>query len=139
MSTATQIREALKATLDANLPTLTTYAKVSSVQVLPAVIVQPDTADFVTFGRGTDQWNFKLIVLCAQADDAIGQDSLDAIVTSQGAGSIRQVIFQNPTLGLADVNAAVTGLTDYGGQYDSVGIQHVGAILHLQVLTSGTA
>jgi hypothetical protein len=134
------IRDAVQATLDANLATLSVYDAVPDAAVnVPAVVVMPLEADFnVAMARGVDTWTFDLLVLAPYAVPSLGQDSLDSFVTGAGDNSIRQVIFTNRTLGLTGTDAHVSGMSDYGAQYDWAQVQHVGARLALTVVTSGT-
>lgn len=140
MSTLTAIRDAIKTTLEANITGLWVYDTVPDAVQLPCVIVKPTTGNFAqTFGRGTDSWSFDLEVLVQLDDIDLAQDRLDAYVNGSGSSSLRQVIFQNRTLGLSDTNAAVLSMSSYGTQNDVAGVPHLGAALELTVLTSGTA
>ena len=133
------IRDAVQATIEANISGLRVYDTVPDVAYTPALVIEPDEADFaVAMGRGVDSWKLNLFLLCSKAVARVGQDQLDAYVTGAGASSIRQVIFTNSTLGLADTAAVVTGMSGYGGSFDSAGIDHVGAVLALTVHTKGT-
>jgi len=132
------IRDAIKSTIDANIPDVEVYDTVPDAVSVPAVVVMPSAADFQqAMGRGHDQWDFDLYVLASRAVVDEGQDALDSYVTGAGSNSIRQAIFQNRTLGLADVNAHVSGMSQYGGRFESAGVEHIGAVLRLVVLTDG--
>lgn len=140
MSSLKSIRDALKTTIETNITSLRVYDTVPEAVELPAVVVQPISSDFdQAMGRGTDRWDFDLIVLVSWGDSDLAQDQLDAYVSGAGTDSIRQVIFQNKTLGLADVDAHVSGLNDYGVQFQAASIDHLGATLQLIVYTKGTA
>lgn len=140
MATLSAIRDAVKTTITANISGVEVYDTVPDVAITPAVVVFPAEADFtVAMGRGTDRWEFDLYVLCQRAVADEGQNALDAYVTGAGASSIRQVVFNNPTLGVADTDAHISQMRDYGGQFESAQIPHVGARLRLVVLTPGTA
>lgn len=139
MSTLTQIRAAIKTTLAANLSGITVHSTVPGGVTGVAVVVLPATADFtVAMGRGTDTWEFDLRVLASAADLDLGQQQLDPYLTGAGASSIRQVIFTNRTLGLADTTAHIAGMSAYGLE-EVGGIQHVSATLRLVAHTSGGA
>lgn len=139
MSTLGQIRTAIGDTMTANLSGVEVYSRVADVVVLPAIVVLPAEADFtVTMGRGTDRWEFDLYVLVGRGVIDEEQDGLDAFINGSGSSSIRQVVFQNRTLGLSDVNAHVSGMSRYGGSFDVAQVEHVGAVLRLVVLTSGS-
>lgn len=141
MASLTAIRTAVKTTLEARIPDLTVYRTVPDVTNVPAAVVEPNVSDFVVaMGRGTDTWTFDLHVLAPYADPELGQDSLDAYITGAGAQSIRQVIFQNKTLGLTNVDAHIAGMVSgsYNTRFEIGAIQHVGATLRLIVHTTGT-
>jgi hypothetical protein len=140
MPSVSQLRAAIEATVSANIDGLHVYATVPEAANLPALIVRPSAADFqVAMGRGADKWEFDLYVLCPSTIAQIAQDDLDELVTGAGARSLRQVIFQNRTLGLANTEAYVTNMTDYGGQFEAAGVEHIGAVLKLVAYTTGTA
>lgn len=140
MAALSAIRDGIRDTLLANIPGVEVYDTVPDVVITPAIVVEPETADFfVAMGRGTDEWIFNLYVLCSRAVADEGQDQLDAYVTGAGTSSVRQVIFQNKTLGLTGTDANVSGMSGYGGTFESASIPHIGAVLRLVVVTPGTA
>jgi hypothetical protein len=111
MATLAAIRDGIKDTIEANVTGLRVYDVVEDVTLPPAVVVLPAEADFdVAMGRGTDTWTFD-----------------------------RQVIFNNKTLGLSDVNAHISGMSRYGAEFEAAGVEHIGAVLRLIVHTTGTA
>lgn len=134
------IRDAIKTTIGASIAGLRIYDTVPDVAYTPALVIEPAEADFAqAMGRGLDEWNLNLYLLCSKTVARVGQDQLDAYITGAGASSIRAVIFAAPTLGLADTQAFVSGMSGYGGSFESAGIDHVGAVLTLTVYTKGTA
>lgn len=140
MATLSDIRDGISDTLTANISNLEVYDTVPDVAITPAVVVLPFSADFnIAMGRGTDRWEFDLFVLTSRAVTDEGQDALDDFVTGAGSNSVRQVIFQNKTLGLTGTDAHVSGMSDYGGQFEAAQIQHIGAKLRLVILTPGTS
>lgn len=140
MSSLQAIRDAIKATVEAANPELFGYDTVPEVANLPAVVAVPDIADFaVAMGRGADTWELDLAVLVPWTDADVSQDALDELVTGAGPKSIRQVIFQNRTLGLDDVDAHISGMSEYGAQFEMAQIEHLGAKLRIVVHTTGTA
>jgi hypothetical protein len=139
MASLEAIRDAIATTLG-GLGNLTAYDTVRDVANLPAVVAIPAEADFtVAMGRGVDTWTLDLLVLVSDREMDIAQDQLDGFVTGAGATSIRQQIFNNRTLGLANTDAHVAGMREYGSQYKLAKIGHVGAKLQLVVHTPGTA
>ncbi len=145
MASLSQLRTAVKDTLVAALGAGTeVYDTIPGSPALPCVCVVPDSANFVVaMARGTDTWNFDLVVLVPSGDNQFGQSRLDPYVTGAGALSVRQAIYNanTPTtgLGLSNTNAHVSGMTDYGGSFEAVDVDHIGARLRLVVHTTGTA
>lgn len=134
MPSLTEVREAVKATLEANLPGVTGYAKIPGSVNVPAFFLQPVDTDFdVAMGRGADTWNFDLVVLVALTDDKLAQDKLDPYVDGGGTSSIRKIVFNNKTLGLADTNAHIAAMNRYGGSWELGGYKYAGAALRLVV------
>lgn len=117
------------------------YPYVTGSVNLPCVMVMPGgggrdnkAGDFtMTMSRGTEKWSYQLIVLCPRTDEDSGQQLLDKLIDKEGELSIRQAIWNNPDLGLGDVDAMVTGVGEYHGDYQMVRVPHVGAALLLQV------
>jgi hypothetical protein len=105
------------------------------VLVMPGAVGRNNTAgEFtMTMDRGTERWNFQLIVLCARTDEDSGQQQLDSFIDKEGELSIRQALWNTPALGLGDVDAMVTSISEYHGSYDMVRVPHVGAALQVQV------
>jgi len=138
MASLQEIRDAVKTTLESNVASLSAYDTVPEAVNLPAVVLVPDKASFVmAFDRGTDSYEFDLAVLVSFGDADIAQDSLDDYVTGSGSKSIRQAIFNNKTLGLSDVNAHISEMSDYGSSFEMSSLQHIGAKLRLVVYTKG--
>jgi hypothetical protein len=141
MATLAAVRTAVASTLTAALGAGTqVYDTIPGQPVVPCVCVVPDTANFdVAMGRGTDTWEFDLIVLVPSGDNEVGQSRLDPYVTGSGDLSIRQAIFTTRTLGLSNTDAHVSRMSDYGGSFEAVDVDHIGARLRLIVHTRGTA
>lgn len=140
MASLTDIRSGIKTTISNNIAGMTCYDTVPDAANLPATIVLPDVANFIqAMGRGMDTYEFDLLVLVSANDMKVRQNELDTYVTGAGSKSIRQVIFNNKTLGLTSVDAHITGMTAYNEKYELSSVQHIGATLHLIVHTIGTA
>jgi hypothetical protein len=134
MASLSEIRAAIKTTLEDNLPGVSVYAETPPQVNVPAVMVQLVSADYdQAMGRGNDTWPMNLIVLVAKSDEKLAQLKIDPYVDGGGSSSIRKVIFDNKTLGLTNVNAHVATMTGYGGQWDVGGYTYVGAALQLIV------
>lgn len=139
MSSITVIRKALQSTIQAYMGTAQmVYDTVPGITELPGVVIEPAKGDFLgAMGRGTDEWYFNVMVFASRADEQNGQNNLDELISGAGPKSIRQAIFLNPTLGLADSTAVVTGMRGYGGTTKDAGMGVVGAILTVCVYTDG--
>lgn len=138
MASLTAIRAAVKETLVSSIDGLMVYDTAPGGVVGPAVVVVPVEADFVVaFGRGADTIELDLIVFAPASDLAVGQATLDELVTGAGPRSIRQAVFNNRTLGLAGVDAHVARMSDYG-MSDPGLVDALAARLRLIVHTTGT-
>lgn len=140
MPSLAQIRTALKDTISAAVPSLTGYRTTPEQANLPAFVVIPRTTNFVVaMGRGIDTYDLDVLVLISRRDDGLAQDDLDEYVNGFGDKSIRQAVWNDRTLGLANCDAHVVGLSDYGARFNIGELEHVGARLLVRVTTSGTA
>lgn len=139
MASLQAIRDGIRDTIKDGIE-IEVYDTVPDVAVVPAVVVWPKETDFnQAMGRGVDRYEIDLYCLAQRAVASEGQDDLDALITGAGPRSIRQVIFQNRTLGLADTDAHVSGMSQYGGSFDTAVVKHIGAVLRLVVVTSGAS
>lgn len=142
MASLTEIRTALKMTISAAIPSLNGYDKMPESVNAPAFVVLPDpnaTVEYMAMGRGVDKFNLMVILIVSQRDNDLAQIDLDPYVSSFGPKSIRQAVFNGRTLGLPDVDAAVTGVSNYGDALPIGGVDYVGARLSVEVFASGTA
>jgi hypothetical protein len=139
VSSLHDVRQALAKTIFDNLAEeISTYPLVPDVTQTPAMVVLPSKSDFAkAFQRGLDEWDFDVFLLTARTETTNGQDLLDEFCTGSGPNSIRQIIYENPSLGLPDTDAYVMGLQGYGGHFEAARIPHVGAILRVCVRTNG--
>ena len=140
MATMAQIRDGLKTTIS-NISGLRVYDTVPDQAInFPVCLFIPTSIEFdLAMQRGTDRYEFELTVAVQRADSRTAQDKLDAFVTGSGSSSIRQIIYNNKTLGLADTDARVTGMNNYGADVSLNGIDGVGANLTIEVFTKGSA
>jgi hypothetical protein len=146
MPTLTQIRRAIDNTVQNRIPTvgdipgLRGFNEVIDVVQLPAMVVMParDTADFTgAMGRGMDTWRFDLYILVQRGESTVAQAALDQYVSGAGPRSLRQIFFEDNTLGGVVDDASCEGVREYGGKFSTARIDHVGAIVRLIVRTSG--
>ena len=135
-----QIRDGLKTTIS-NISGLRVYDTVPDQAInFPVCLFIPTSIEFyLAMQRGTDQYDFDLLVAVQSADSRTGQDKLDAFVTGQGSSSIRQIIYNNSTLGLANTSAHVTSMSNYGADVSLNGIDAIGANLSIEVFTKGSS
>jgi hypothetical protein len=137
-----ELREAIATTIGTAIPVLSTYPKIPDTVNLPAVVVVPTVATF-GFSKADpdDLWPFHLQVLVSKADIGIGQDSLDAFISSGGPSSIREAVMRISNLGIEgagpSVRAHVTDMSNYGGTFEAAGVAHIGATLGLLVTIRG--
>ena len=146
MPTLTEIRAAIDNTVQNAIPTvgaksgLRGYNQVTDVTQLPAMVVMPsrDTADFTgAMGRGLDTWRFDLYLLVQRGDVQVAQAALDEYVSGSGSRSLRQIFYEDSTLGGVVDDAFCEGIREYGGKFQTARIDHVGAIVRLTVRASG--
>lgn len=140
MASVTAMRQGLQATIQDGLgDDVMIYDTVPAIASLPAVVVEPAKSNFeFSNGRGTDEWHFNVYILCSRRDDQLGQEDLDQFISGAGPKSIRQIIFQNSSIGLTDSTAICRGMRGYGGTFKESNIPMVGAILSVCVYTDGT-
>jgi hypothetical protein len=89
--------------------------------------------------RGTDLYTFDVLIAVQRSDARTAQDKLDTFVTGSGSSSIRQIIYNNRTLGLANTDARVVNMTNYSADFNLNGIDGIGANLEIQVYTKGSS
>lgn len=134
-SSLTDIRVALKATISQF--GLQVYDTVPDVANTPACVVEPAPKNTITFGNafamGGDEYRFNLIILVAATDMRNAQKILDPYITGQGDKSIRQMLFQNSSLGLSDVDAFAESVQGYNGSPEVAGTKMIGAIMRVCV------
>jgi len=66
----------------------------------PVAIVKPNSVSFDTaFARGLDEYEFSVLLIVGRADERTAQNKLDAYCAPSGAGSVKQAIESDKTLG----------------------------------------
>jgi|TARA_R110000772_G_scaffold38762_3_gene91280 hypothetical protein len=141
MATLSQIADAIKTTLNDNITGLRVYDTVPDLGLnFPVAFIVPTNIDFDTsMQRGTDLYTFDILVACQRTDSRSGQDKLATFITGQGGTSIRQAIFNNSTLGLADTSSRCVSVTNISADVSVNGIDAIGANVEIQVYTKGTS
>lgn len=137
MASFSEIRDAIRAVLAAELPDAFLYATVPEATNLPAIVVMPAEAEFpFEMGRATDTWRFDLAVMTSFGDAETAQNQLDAFLSGGGQSSIRQILMRNRQLGRVDVLAAwVSGMSDYGTNFTMAAVENIGCKLRVIVKT----
>ena len=139
MATFSSIRTAIKTTLG-SISNLRVFDTVDDMINVPAAVLIPSSINFTeAMARGTDRYDFDLIVVVSRADARSGQNQLDGFINGSGSNSIRQAIFNNSTLGQSDTSAVVTTMSDYGATYAVNGVESIGARLGVTVYTKGSS
>ena len=140
MSTLAEITDGMKTTLN-NISGLRCYDNVPDMGLnFPAAFIVPTDIQFdLAMQRGTDLYTFDLLVAVQRADSRTAQDKLDAFITGSGSSSIRQIIFNNRTLGLSDTDARVVNVSNYAADVNLNGIDGVGANMTIEVYTKGSS
>ena len=140
MATLSQIRDGLKTTVS-NVSGLRCYDNVPDMGLnFPAAFIVPTDIQFdLAMQRGTDLYTFDVLIAVQRADSRTAQDKLDAFITGSGSSSIRQVIFNNRTLGLSDTDARVVNVSNYAADVNLNGIDGVGANMTIEVYTKGSS
>ena len=140
MATLAEITDGMKTTLS-NISGLRCYDNVPDMGLnFPAAFIVPTEIQFdLAMQRGTDLYTFDMLVAVQRADSRTAQDKLDAFITGSGSSSVRQVIYNNKTLGLSDTDARVVNMTNYAADVNLNGIDGVGANLTIEVYTKGSS
>ena len=141
MAALTDVRDAIKTTLGNNITGLRVYDVVPYYALtFPLAVVIPQNITFnISMQRGTDLYVFDILVAVQRADARTAQDKLDAFITGQGSSSLRQAIFNNRTLGLADTDATITNVSNYAADVNMNGVDAIAANVGLEVYTKGTS
>jgi hypothetical protein len=114
MATVSQIRDGLATNL-ATIAGLRTAATVPDSPNPPIAIVEPVSINFdTTFGRGLDEYLFKITVVAGRADERSGQNKIDGYCNPSGALSVKTAVESDKTLGGVVQTLRVTGLSTYG-------------------------
>lgn len=132
MSSLTEIRDALKATISQG--GMNVYETVADVTNSPAAVISPSDADYQSaMAMGGDTYYLDLFITVAAHNIQDAQRQLDAFLTGQGPKSVREFIFRNRSLGLSDVDCSVKGFKAYG-PYKTAMTNSVGAVLKVCVV-----
>lgn len=139
MASVSAIRDGLAARL-ATIDGLRVSDVVPGQVPVPAAIIKPgargkDAITFDrTFGRGSDELTFSVMVLVSTASDRTAQDALDAYLAGEGASSVKAAIEGDETLGGLVSFAHVVSVREYG-LVDYNGVSYLGADFTIEVTT----
>jgi hypothetical protein len=139
MSSLANLRKALCKTIEDHLTQeVNYYQNVPDLIQAPAILIEPHMSKFDgAMARGDDMWRFSVYLVVNRLDSDSSQELLDEMLESAGPNSVREAIFNNPTLGLPDTEAFVSGMHEYGGGYRAGRVDVMGAILRVDVHTDG--
>lgn len=113
MATISELRTGLANNL-ATINGLRTAATIPEDPKPPVAIVTPVSVQYDTsFGRGSDEFQFSVVVLASRIDARSAQDTLDAYCSSTGSLSIKAAIESDKTLGGKAFSLRVTDLRSY--------------------------
>jgi hypothetical protein len=140
MASFSTVRTAVKTTIGNNISSIRVYDTIDDMINVPAAVLIPTSINFTeAMARGTDRYEFDILVVVSRTDSRSGQNQLDVFINGSGSSSIRQVIFQNSDLGQSETSAVVTTMSDYGATYAVNGVECIGARLGLTVYTKGSS
>ena len=134
--TYTQVRQALAATLAAQIPGLRTSANRNTQVNPPAAVVMPVTGTFASYSQdfgGSLRYLLRAILLVSEADSSSGMDNIDPYVATVGAQSIWAAVQRDTTLGHVVQDAFVSEVTAYG-LMTWAGIDYLAAHFIVQVM-----
>lgn len=111
--TVSALRKGLADNLS-KVPKLRTSPTVPDQVNPPIAVVMPGTVTFDrSFARGLDEYEFTVLVIVGRVDERSSQNTLDAFCDPSGAGSIKQAIEADRTLGGAAQTLRVTQMRSY--------------------------
>jgi len=139
MASLNDIVNGLAATIEGNIPGLTAYSyMLPGGFSLPCVMLEPIPGDYTqAFAAGDDKWTILVYALVsAGGDQSAAQSELNTLITGWGPSSIRQVIYDNKNLGLADGTVAMaTGAHSFTGKIEIGTVETVCAVVNVLVHT----
>jgi hypothetical protein len=140
MATPGALRKALFDVLNA-LPDVQVYQKLTeAVNMGPhgCVVVGPMNGDYHRAqGRGLMFWESVLYAIVPLSDYGLATDALDALVGQHGPRSVPEALWTNRSLGLANTDCHAATVTNYAGELQAVGTDHLAAQLNLEIYTRG--
>jgi len=81
----------------------------------PVAVVMPGRIQYDTaFGRGSDEYQFTIMLIVGRVADRASQTNLDAYCASSGSTSVKAAIEGDRTLGGTALDCRVTEMTNQG-------------------------
>lgn len=138
--TIAQHRAAIKAAILAVWEEdLSVYEYVQSVTQVPAIVVTPSSEPTITpnasFGRGSARHYYDVICMAPQTEPTSNQMTLDELVDPELTNSIPYIFTSNTSLGGNIAMCTWLRVDNYGGEYKSANIEHIGALVRLEIQT----
>ena len=138
MSTISAVADALETTIE-NVSNLRVYSELEDIVNPPACVITFQGIEFDTaMQRGLDTMSFDLLVIVQRSNIRTAVDKIEEYITGSGSSSIRQTIFNAPTLGLSDTNARCVNVSSTENMSVN-GVDCLGASMQVQVYTKGSA
>lgn len=110
----TALRDGLAAQLD-TIPKLRVSTTLPEDPNPPVAVVMLERVVFdSTFGRGSDQVDFRVRVIVGRTTERTAQGRLDTYLAGSGSSSVKAAIEADPTLGGAALAVTVTEASDIG-------------------------
>lgn len=133
-------RQAMKDAIEAVwTDTLTVYPYVESVLIVPAVVIntanEPTIAFNGSFGRGSARYYYDVICLAPQTELTSNQITLDELVDPKVEKSIPWILHGNPSLGGDIGSVTCLRVDNYGGEWSSANVEHIGALVRIEIMT----
>jgi len=81
----------------------------------PVAVVMPGRIQYDTaFGRGSDEYQFTIMLIVGRVADRASQTNLDAYCASSGSTSVKAAVEGDRTLGEKALDCRVTEMTNQG-------------------------
>jgi hypothetical protein len=114
MTALTDLRTGL-ATRLATISGLRSSAYIPDNPQPPVAVVMPGRIQYDTaFGRGSDEYQFTIMLIVGRVADRASQTNLDAYCTSSGSTSVKAAVEGDRTLGGKALDCRVTEMTNQG-------------------------
>ena len=114
MTTLSSLRTGLANRL-ATISGLRASATIPDNPAPPVAVVMPGRIIYDTaFGRGSDEYEFTIMLIVGRVADRASQTNLDAYCASSGSTSVKAAIEGDSTLGGVALDSRVTQMTSQG-------------------------